>query len=632
MLEASTATEASEKTPIKQPLIGVHFSAESPFIEEQSEENRLQNRGDTLLMPNGSMGVLLSCAKKLGIDCTVYDTTFPSEEESIHAIEQQIEGYIEQGLQPRIFISLLSYNAEASLKFMRAMKQRYGDKIVTGVGGQLTGRAQEAYAENPDIDVLGIGDAELILEPMMRKYETEKPSEVRTRIESVQRDRRQVIAHLMEHKKVEQWIADNNRQAAEALAAERPELRGKKYKQLRQMVGFEPMLYELPDFDPQRYAFIRERTQEMPRVAIGPKENQLTNMVMLTTEFGRQCDWAHCNKDGACTFCALIGVEDDRNFQPVHRYVAHLVEMKRQHPQMNWVFDVSNQLLEQNRSEAIAFLEELAQERAKYPEVSDVKTYAYLTVNNVTAKSAPLLKQCGIELVYVGLESFDPHQWRSLNKPNAENNVRACLEAARDNGIKIRTSLVLGSNTSAESLQKEIHGLRLALEQYPNVFLTIGFHKVEIIPGSRDFEDFEIENEWLYCDAQIKEAYEHFFANGFLTREHQIALTHGFIEWRSIVNALVEQDEEFKREFKEFVKRATIQKEQSRSLLSVIDANLESARQTIVTKIAAAREKGLGVTYEQVDATIHELNQIARTHGVAGYTIEHGSVTGIDDL
>lgn len=617
----------NQKPRSLNPLIGVHFSSEDPFNKDT--EHSLENRGDTLSMPNAGIGVLLTRAQKEGIEeRRMYDTTFPGELQTIAAIESQIEKLIWSGETPRVFASVLSYNAQASMQFLERLKRKYNDKVITGVGGQLIGKATKAYIANPYIDVIGVGDAELILLPMMKRYQDVSPAEFRASLTdekiATDLDKRdpsfglqdaevrkkridqERLRQLGKYKVVAGWLAGIN-----------------KKKKRHEGENFKPFKYDLPSYDPSRYAFIEKRKEAMKKVLIGPKRYGVSGMVMLLSEFGRQCDWA--GSAGACSFCALIGVEDPRNFQDIATYVKHIRDLKQQHPDLNWIFDVSNQLLEQRRQSAIKFLTQLAQEREKYPELAEIKTYAYLTVGNLNRESAPLLRRCGIDVVYIGLESFDPQQWRIQNKSNTENTVAAAFLAAQKHGIKIRTSFVLGINTSEQSLKKEVEGLRQTLQKYPDVFLTIGVHKVEIIPGSRDFVNFKKENEKLYHDPIVFAIYEHFEEKGFLDRDQQVALTKAFIEWRSRIKALEQQDIQFKSIFENVVGIRQAKKAKRQVLTSI---EKEDHKKYLQQQLAYAQEKQLGISYDRIEEYVKRLEEIISQHGIVAHTLEKGSLTG----
>ena len=289
--------------------------------------------------------------------------------------------------------------------------------------------------------------------------------------------------------------------------------------------------------------------------------------------------------------------------------------------------------MEQNALRAVVFLNKLAIEREKYPEIADVKTYAYLTTTNLNEKTAPLLKRCGIDVVYVGIESFDPEQWKLQNKPNNPNSVKRALDAAKGHNIKIRTSFVLGINTSKESLQKEIDGFSKVLEKYPDVFLTVGIHPVEVIPGSRDFDNFRLENEKLYKSEETAEIYNHFSTKGFLTRDQQVSLTRAFIEWRSKIHALEEIDPDFKLRFEFYVgvkKPKRVIKEEIKkegSSTKSPEFNQSELGQYLEEKLRFANKNSLGLSYEEVEASAQELKRIAEKHGVAGYSLESGDLT-----
>ncbi|HLC94497.1 MAG TPA: radical SAM protein [Patescibacteria group bacterium] len=630
--------EKNPETKNLPPFIGVHFSSEDPFRSDM--EHQLDNRGDTLVMPNAGIGVLLARAEKEGIERRkVYDTTFPGELQTIEAIEKEVDELIKIGETPRIFASVLSYNAEASIKFLEKLKSKYGDKIITGVGGQLIGRATKAYIANPYIDIVGVGDAEVIFRPMMQRYQEQTPTEFKAtltdekmRTDLVARDpnfihqdvltqksriEKEKLRQLGEYKVVAGWLVGIN-----------------KRKKRQEAENFTPLKYDLPSYDPERYAFIKERKEAMQEVVIGPKKYGVSGIVMLLSEFGRQCDWA--GNAGACSFCALIGVEDPRNFQDTSTYIQHLVRLKQLHPDLNWIFDVSNQLLEQNKLQAIKFLTRFTEEREKHPELKDVKTYAYLTITNISKETAPLLKRCGIDVVYVGLESFDPEQWKIQNKANNEDTVERCFKAAQKYGIKIRTSLVLGINTSEASLKKEVIGLEKAMQEYPDLFLTIGVHKVEMLPGSRDFANFKLENEKLYHDPVVSAIYHHFDEKGWLDRDQQVGLTKAFIEWRSKIHALGKEYGEFQNIFENFV---GIKKPKSKyfhsltrskaHVVSLLQDPFEREKQEkyLSSKLRYAKEQKLGITYEQIETYAERLEQIIQRYGVIAHTLEKGSLT-----
>lgn len=130
---------------------------------------------NSVMKVNGSVAVLNRITETLlgypglAIDETYMGSVLQSSElthlQSV--LVEEIERSLSRGDQPVIFCSLVSYNAERSLRLLSALKRAYGRRIRTGVGGQLTRFAPEAYLGNANLDHVGVGDAEVILRPLL---------------------------------------------------------------------------------------------------------------------------------------------------------------------------------------------------------------------------------------------------------------------------------------------------------------------------------------------------------------------------------------------------------------------------------------------------------------------------------
>lgn len=120
-------------------------------------------RFDTLVSVNGSVAALLAIAHRYGYPAIGIDEAFPGTQEMMEYIHDTIDSALIRGLTPHIFCSVVSYNVYSSIQLLKELKARYGNRIRTGVGGQLIRCAPRAYAANPDIDMVAIGDAEATL-------------------------------------------------------------------------------------------------------------------------------------------------------------------------------------------------------------------------------------------------------------------------------------------------------------------------------------------------------------------------------------------------------------------------------------------------------------------------------------
>lgn len=251
------------------------------FVHFNSSGGR-DDRFDTIAMPNASVAVCCAVAQQHGYCPMAYDTAFPSPQLVEEAILAEIDTILARGEQPALFATLLNYNAEETLRFFGRVKREWGQHVRTGVGGQLVRTAVSAYEANPNIDHVGVGDAEVVL-PRLLAGEVS----------------------------AEGYLADLN-------------------------PGDWPG-YAEPSYD--TYFGLAERLDVMSRFKLGP----FTGLRQLLVESVRACSWAF-GTGKACTFCSLEGIDRSPQFRPFAEGFALEQRLVEKYG-INWVFDVSNQWL-----------------------------------------------------------------------------------------------------------------------------------------------------------------------------------------------------------------------------------------------------------------------------------------------
>ncbi len=312
------------------------------FVHMGNEQG-LDNRFDTEMMVNGSVAALTTIADRLGVESVAIDESFTGSRSFDDVLHGEIEGALKHGQQLVVFTSVLSYNAEQSLRLLEELKAHYGDRVRTGVGGQLIRVAPQAYRRKNYIDHVAVGDAEVTLGKLL---------------------------------------------AGESFAS------GYLFRQ-----PSEWNFYAAPSYE--RYVAFEERLQAMSMLELESEVGMITGVRQAVVENVRGCAWGHAS--GVCRFCSLESIDTEPRYRPLPEQFEverSLVERWK----ANWVFDVSNQWLPRlNRKEEWleAYLE--ARRAASAP---NLDRYVYLTVNSITRGTAPLLREAGVRTAFVGLDGW----------------------------------------------------------------------------------------------------------------------------------------------------------------------------------------------------------------------------------
>lgn len=442
-------------------------------------------RFDSLISPNGSIATLKKIAETCGrgSECESIDDGWPSFESTDGEITRLIEGNRGAGEKPTLYFSILFYNAERTLSFIRSLRDRYADSVRIVASGQLVQMAHEPFMRNSDIDIVAKGDAEVLLPRIMEHISNERDSE---------------LARLQEG-----------------------EVQGG--------------LYAGASYD--RYFGIRER------LAMQEHEAGMRQVCMQGAG-GPGCAWAAGNVGGACNFCALTNITR-MNRTPLREIVANEAEIVAQTGATR-IFDVGNQFLPTlNLESNKQWLREYIRLRAERGLAS--QRYIYLTVNSVDEEIATLLKELGVVEAYIGIDHFHKEALREQNKGSyreTEARLFPPLDALLKSGINVRAGVVLGAvRETAETLEAVRTGVRLLLERYAGneaagygVLKTLGVFPIELLPGSKLWESFVAEVRGDVEENNARDIVEKFYRTGSLSRAEQVALTKEYVRRHSDIS------------------------------------------------------------------------------------------------
>lgn len=301
-------------------LLNVHFTE----LAEGEE------RFDTLVSPCGTVAVLNEIARQNKVDHTGYDAAFPNPAEVKAAILEDVEATLTSDEKPVILFSTLVYNAEATLALAGELKREFSERVHLVLGGQLVPFAAEAYKRNKDIDVVAIGDGEVLVPQIIRDIENGTVKKTYT-----------------------DWLANH------------PTERGQ---------------FAFVNYD--EYHKIRERMRAQ-------KESSGFSQLCVQGLGGPGCSWAANNKNGACDFCALQNIEE-MNTRSLGEQMEVEARLQTEFSPDRF-FDVANQFLpflnpRQNAKWLRAYIKERNKRGVTTPK------YAYLTVASIDETIAPLLK------------------------------------------------------------------------------------------------------------------------------------------------------------------------------------------------------------------------------------------------
>ncbi len=396
-------------------------------------KNEQDERFDTLISPSGTIATLLNIEKKLGIkDRVGLDEAYLGYQKLKRTTINFINEGINAGKKPIILFTILIYNAEKSIKLMKILKKKFGNKIIIVVGGQLVPWAKKAYLNNKNIDSVCIGDAEVIIPQILIDLKSKNHTK----------------------KLYQGWLH-------------------KKGKSNYSMVSYD------------NFYKIKERMKA---------QKKKTGISQLTIQGvgGPGCAWASSNPKGPCYFCALQNITN-MSSNSLKQTLLKEKELEEKF-QPDRIFDVANQFFPTiNVLEIIEWLKDYRKLRKELK--LNAKKYAYLTVSSVNSETAKLLKEIGTNEVYLGVDHFHNDALSQENKPyRSRRTLERCLDSLKKNDINFRIGVVLGAAIETRETLKSVEdGIEWLLQNYTKNLNAVGIFPVDVLPGSKLYKNMKRE-------------------------------------------------------------------------------------------------------------------------------------------
>lgn len=462
-------------------VLAIHMNSVPSEMMPPPEAN--PSGEDALLYPNASIAALLYQAERLGVEAVAIDETFPGGDFR-RVLDGLLEDALARGKTPHLMFTVLYYNAERTMRLISELRRCYGRRIRVIVGGFMARLYGEQYARNPEIDVVAVGDAEMIM--------------------------------------------------AESLVTQQRMIRGVISEQ-NIPLGRDERRMHYGDLSYDRYVGLDERLDRMARFPVGWGSTRFTGMRQVCVESLRSCSWAVSNPKGACRFCAASLDLLQVNPRPLRAEFDLHMKLIERHG-INWVFDVASQWLPTfTPSDCERWLTEYIRTMEEYPaEVRALNKYVYLTLISFSERVSPLLREAGVKMAYIGIDHVDPDVLKHMNKPAKRwDQVIERLDQCRDHDIDFRTALVIGEAESDRSLHTLVDQAKSLCERYSDSMLSLGSFLIEIIPGSRVFSDLRRDCADM---PEVVEVYETYDRQGYVPREFQLRLTRAYISRYSTVS------------------------------------------------------------------------------------------------
>ncbi|MFH1610508.1 MAG: radical SAM protein [Patescibacteria group bacterium] len=226
-------------------------------------------------------------------------------------------------------------------------------------------------------------------------------------------------------------------------------------------------LYPLPDYS------LLPKTETY----ISNFEKQAKGVRILSVYSHRGC--AFRLQHGPCVFCSIA--DKKLRFRNPDQFVAEVLDLQQKYGvthlrdcgdsitgSQTWIGEVAGQL--KNKS--------------------GPKFYIYARADEITEQTTKLLKDMGVDLVYLGGESGDDYILQAIRKHETRDQILRATELLSSQDIKVRVSFIAGlpgeSHESISNTKKLIESLL----QLPNV-VYVPYSIILPLPGSKIFRMME---------------------------------------------------------------------------------------------------------------------------------------------
>lgn len=285
--------------------------------------------------------------------------------------------------------------------------------------------------------------------------------------------------------------------------------------------------YATPDYT--SYSGLSERLNKMATYHLGP----FTDIRQLVVETTRGCAWAYEN--ATCAMCSLEGINNRPIPKPNDVAFAFERELLERYG-VNWLFDVSNQWLPSLQHKTQWLQSYVAARQAAG--LSEISKFVYLTSNSIDSATAPLLRQAGVRIAYVGIDGWDTESRTGLGKPRSIH-LDEMVAAAQAAGIYLRSSIVIGENLTHDSLDRLRSFVQYVANNHGQQFISFGCFLEIILQGSPVWNKLRglAQKGATPKLRQAARLYDKMDTCGFLTWDEQRELTNIYIDETQAVTA-----------------------------------------------------------------------------------------------
>ena len=176
------------------------------------------------------------------------------------------------------------------------------------------------------------------------------------------------------------------------------------------------------------------------------------------------CSW---NK---CAFCEMYSSKKFkiRNFEEVK---SEIINVAKEYTDVRKVFLADGNAMVLSSTKLLEILTEL---NRNFPKLNRVSAYALpKDISSKTKEELIEIKNAGLKLLYVGIESGDDEVLKMITKGETYNSTLDGLQKAREAGIKLSVMILNGLGGKKYSEQHAINSAKLVNEIKPEFFSTL---------------------------------------------------------------------------------------------------------------------------------------------------------------
>lgn len=169
-----------------------------------------------------------------------------------------------------------------------------------------------------------------------------------------------------------------------------------------------------------------------------------------------------------CSFCSMYR-EKKYKQRPLKELFEDIGKAARSEPETRRIFLADGDALSLPTEQLLLILDQL---KTTFPALSRVSCYA--TPSNILNKSPDellLLKERGLSLLYLGIESGSNLILKKITKGASQRGISAAMHKASDAGLKVSATVILGLG-GQNHWQEHIDGTIKLLNQAPITYLS----------------------------------------------------------------------------------------------------------------------------------------------------------------